>query len=105
MKALLVALVLVSLSSSVFGETKADIKTDYDLVCNAIARSGADKIDDPSQKAQTIANFLTKKIKTKTVRNFMASLAGMRPEDKGPALKKAAAEAGYTGTCPLADSK
>lgn len=74
-------------------------------MCNAVVRSGAAKIKNPSEKAQKIATFLMQKIKTQEVKDFMASLGSMMPEDKGPALKKAAAEAGYKGTCPLADMK
>lgn len=86
-------------------DNKADVKADYELVCNAVERSGADKTPDPSQKAQKIALYLAQHLKTQEVKLFMASLAARPPQDKGPALKKAAADAGYTGPCPFAEMK
>ncbi len=88
-----------------FSSTSAEVKEDYDLVCNAVARSGADKVKDPGERAQRVAAFLQRSIKSQEVRDFMASLAGMLPEQKGPALEKAAARAGYKGKCPLARMK
>jgi hypothetical protein len=86
-------------------DDKADVKADCDLVCNAVERSGAGGEKDPSQKATKIAMFLLKNLKTQEVKGFMASLGARPPEEKGPALKKAAAAAGYTGACPFADMK
>jgi hypothetical protein len=88
-----------------FADDKADVKADYDLVCNAVERSGAESEKDPSQKAMKIATFLLKNLKTQEVKKFMATLGAMPPEAKGPALKKAAADAGYTGKCPFAEMK
>ena len=104
MRSLLVISIVLA-AGLAFADTKVEVKADYDLVCNAAARSGAAKIKDPGQRAQKIASFLMQKIKTQKVKDFMASLGSMMPEDKGPALKKAAADAGYKGKCPLADMK
>ena len=56
-------------------------------------------------RAQKIASYLTRTIKTPEVRDFLGKLASRPPGEAGPALKKAAATAGYTGKCPMADEK
>ncbi len=104
-KRLLLLLGALALPAVALADNKADVKADYELVCNAVERSGADSEKDPSQKATKIAMFLLKNIKTQEVKAFMASLGARLPADKGPALKKAAADAGYTGKCPFADMK
>ncbi|HEY3801159.1 MAG TPA: hypothetical protein VGL61_01080 [Kofleriaceae bacterium] len=83
--------------------SKAAIKADYDMVCNAPARSGALKKTDKSEQAQIIANYILGHLKTGEVREFLGTLGGMQPADKAPALKKAAKDAGYAGACPMAD--
>ncbi|HEY1549846.1 MAG TPA: hypothetical protein VGG28_18585 [Kofleriaceae bacterium] len=85
--------------------SKADIKADYDMVCNAPARSGAMKTTDKSEQAKKVADYIVSHLKTDEVRNFLGTFGGMDPADKAPALKKAAKDAGYTGACPLADMK
>jgi hypothetical protein len=84
---------------------KAAVKADYDMTCNAIRLSKADKVKEKSQRAKVIADYILGHLKTDEVRQFLGTLGSMMPADKGPALKKAAAGAGYTGTCPLADEK
>lgn len=54
----LAVIVLCATSASAVAGTKAEAKADYDLVCNAVARSGADKVKDPGERAQRIATFL-----------------------------------------------
>jgi hypothetical protein len=104
-KRALLVLALLATPAVALADPKADVKADYELVCNVVERSGADKTQDPSQRAQKIALYLTQHLKTQEVKLFMASLAVKPPAEKGPALKKAAADAGYTGSCPFADMK
>src|SRR4051794_35240381 len=78
-------------------DSKADIKADYDMSCNAIKASGADAIKDKSERAKKLADYITSHLKTEEVRRLFASVGAMNPKDRGPALKKAAADAGYTG--------
>ena len=85
--------------------TPAEVKADFDLICNSVARSGAAKEKDPSMKAQKIANYLLSHIATKQAMHVMQSMGGMLPEEKPAALKRAAADAGYKGPCPFADEK
>lgn len=81
--------------------TPAEVKADYEMVCNVIERSGAAKETDPSKKAQTAATYLFKHLKTKQVLSQMQSMGSVRPEDKVKVFKAAAAKAGYTGPCPF----
>ena len=81
------------------------VKADYEMTCNAIKLSKADKVKDKSERAKVIADYILSHLKTEEVRHFLGTLGSMMPADKGPALKKAAADAGFTGACPLADEK
>jgi hypothetical protein len=83
----------------------AQIKADYDLTCNAEAKSGAAKEADKSKKAMRIATYLQSNLKTPEVKKFLGTLGSMETASRGPALKQAAAAAGYKGACPLADMK
>jgi hypothetical protein len=83
--------------------SRAEVRADFELICNAIERSGAAAETDPSVKATQIANYLLSHISTRQAMSFMQGMAGMPPEEKSPALKKKARESGYTGACPLAD--
>ena len=85
--------------------TKAEVRADFDMICNAVQRSGAAGEKDMSQKAQKIADYLLSHISTKQAMSFMQSMGGMLPEEKAPALKKKARDSGYTGACPFADEK
>ena len=97
------ALSLLASVAAADPSSKADIKADYDMVCNAPARSGALKKTDKNEQAQIIANYILGHLKTDEVRQFLGSLGSMMPADKAPALKKAAKDAGYPGACPMAD--
>jgi hypothetical protein len=99
----IIALVLVAGTAIAAPGSKADIKADYDMVCNSPARSGGMKATDQSERAKKIADYILSHLKTDEVRSFLATFGGMAPADKAPALKKAAKDAGYTGACPLAD--
>jgi hypothetical protein len=98
----LLALALFTSIAAAAPGTKADIKADYDMVCNAPARSGALKLDK-SKQAAALADYIIKHLKTDEVRKFLGSMGSMEPADKPAALKQAAKDAGYTGACPMAD--
>ena len=85
--------------------TAAEVRADWDMICNAVERSGAAAEKDMSQKATKIANYLLANIKTKQAMSVMQRMAGMLPEEKPAALKKAARDSGYRGACPFADEK
>ena len=85
--------------------SKAEVRADFDMICNAVQRSGASGEKDVSGKAQKIADYLLSHISTKQAMSFMQSMGGMLPEEKPAALKKKARESGYTGACPFADEK
>jgi predicted YcjX-like family ATPase len=85
--------------------SRAEVRADFEMICNAVQRSGAAGEKDMSQKAQKIADYLLSHIATKQAMSFMQSMGGMLPEEKAPALKKKARESGYSGACPFADEK
>jgi hypothetical protein len=103
MKKLAIALILVC-TPALAGSSKKALRTDYDNVCNALERSGAAH-KPRSEKPQAIAAWLHKTLKTPEVKKLLGELPTLPPEQQGPALKKAAAEAGYTGACPIVDAK
>jgi hypothetical protein len=77
--------------------------SDYEKICNAEALSGAAAMTDPSQKAMTVAQWIQENVKAGDAVNVMQALAMAAPDQRGELLKRAAAEAGYTGPCPMAD--
>src|SRR6185436_14902786 len=79
-----------------------EVRADFEMICNAVQRSGAADESEPGQKATKIANYLLSHIATKQAMSFMQSMGGMLPEEKAPALKKKARESGYAGACPFA---
>jgi len=85
--------------------SKAEVRADYALICNALERSGAAKEKDPGKKAQLIADYLLSHIATTQAMSVMQSMGAMLPEDKPASLKNATRQSGYTGDCPLADEK
>jgi hypothetical protein len=84
--------------------TRAEVRADYDLICNAVERSGAAGAD-PSEKAMKIANYLLSHLRTTQAMSLMQSMGGMPAKEKPAVLKKAARESGYTGACPFADER
>jgi len=76
---------------------------DFEKVCNAEAMSGAAAVADPSGKAVAIAQWLQANVTSDEVARTMDSLATAAPDQRGELLKRAAAEAGYTGPCPMAE--
>jgi hypothetical protein len=84
--------------------TKEEVRADFEMICNAVERSGASK-SDPGEKAQKIADYLLSHIQTKQAMSFMQSMGGMLPQEKPAALKRAARESGYKGACPFADER
>ncbi|HEY1558374.1 MAG TPA: hypothetical protein VGF94_26290 [Kofleriaceae bacterium] len=100
-----IALLLVLTVSSPWAladSSKAAIKADFDNLCNVIARSGAAKHQVKSEQVNVITTWLREHLKTPEVNKFLKEVSGSR--DAGAKLKKAAADAGYTGACPLADA-
>jgi hypothetical protein len=95
-------LLVVAASSSLAhaDSSKAAIKADFENVCNAVERSGASKVKTRSEQANLISTWLHGHLKTPEVKKFLRELIG---PDLGGKLKKAAADAGYTGACPMAD--
>lgn len=82
----------------------AALVADYDALCNAMARSGADAIKDPSDRIEKLADYLKANLKTREVKDLFASLAGA-PADGPARIRKAATRAGYSGACPTADER
>lgn len=108
MKMLLTALCLTSALSFAAGLKKgsaAEVKADFDLICNAVKRSGAEKETDTSTRARKVAEYMLKNIKTEQAMGQMQEMASLKPEYKADALREAAKKAGYTGVCPFADEK
>ena len=101
-----IALALMLFSSvAVADSSPAAIKKDYDNLCNARERSGASKEKIASRRAELMAEYLRTALKTPEVKAFFGKLADLPPGETGPALKKAASDAGYKGKCPTADGK
>lgn len=105
LRALILITFLTGSSLAAAESTKAQLAADYDVTCNAEVKSGAAKDADKSKKAQKIATYIQANLKTPEVKKFLGTLGSMTPDARGPALKKAAADAGYKGACPLADMK
>ena len=99
---LVAAILLLATPALAAPGTKAAIKADYDTVCNAPERSGALKKSE-SERMQVIIDYLLKNLKTDEVRNFLGTLGTRMPNERGSALKQAAKDAGYTGSCKFAD--
>lgn len=83
-------------------DSKAE-QQDFDNICNAPEKSGANAEPNPSLKAAKIAKWLPDNIKTEKAKDFMKNLASAPPSSKGQRLKDAAKAAGYQGACPLAE--
>jgi hypothetical protein len=98
-------LALVLLAGTAFADAKADLKKDYDNLCNAPERSGANKAKDKQERIQILVRYLQTNIKTDEVKKLLQNLASVRPEDRAAIIKGDAKKAGYTGACPMADEK
>jgi hypothetical protein len=73
---------------------------DIDALCNAIARSGADKLA-PGDQTVTVAMWLGANLKTADARAFLVRTQPLVGNAKADALDAERARAGLT-TCPLA---
>lgn len=102
MKYLHLAIGLIGIGTVACADTKAE-QQDFDNICNAPEKSGANAEKMPAEKATLIAKWLPQNIKTARAKDFMASLANAPPMGKGQQLKDAAKAAGYTGPCPMAE--
>lgn len=76
------------------------LKSDYETLCNAKELSGANEVE-PAMAASHIAKYIGENVKSKDVLELMGSLASMAPDQRGQALRDAAAAAGVS-PCPLA---
>jgi hypothetical protein len=85
--------------------TPAEVKADFDLICNLPERSGLGKVKDTSEKASKMAQYLFAHLKTTQALRVLQGMASEAGEKKPALLKEAAAKAGYTGPCPFADAK
>ncbi len=73
---------------------------DIDALCNAVVRSGADKLA-PTEQTVTIAMWLGSNLKTAEVRAFLVRVQPLVGNAKADALDAERARAGLA-TCPLA---
>ncbi len=98
----IVLLALTSLAHALKDGTPAEVKADFDLICNSPALSHADQTKDPSERATRIANYVKAHLKTNQAMKLLQDMpsSGMTPEEKGASLKREAVKAGYTGPCP-----
>jgi hypothetical protein len=99
----LILMILLSTVAAAEPSSPAAIKNDYSNLCNALERSGASKEKDNNRRAELIAKYLRTALKTPEVNAFFRKLGDGNPKDTGPAVKKAASAAGYTGACPIAE--
>jgi hypothetical protein len=81
-----------------------DLRADFDDICNAKERSGANAEPDESQRAMAMAKWLTGKLRTNEARELMASLATEDPAARPGRLRDAAKRAGVE-PCPFADEE
>lgn len=79
-----------------------DVRADFDDICNAKERSGANAEPDESQRAMVMAKWLTGKLRTAEAKDLMASLATEDPAARPGRLRDAAKRAGVE-PCPFAD--
>jgi hypothetical protein len=98
-----IAVALLSVPASAGTSSMSAQKADYETVCFARERSGADKEKDGSARAVKIAEYLRTHLKTDEVRKVVGELGGELPENRGSRLKREAAKVGYTGRCPIVD--
>jgi hypothetical protein len=94
---------LLSAPASAGPSSMSAQKADYESVCFARERSGADKEKDASSRAIKIADYIRNHLKTDEVRKVVGELGSELPENRGPRLKREAAKVGYTGRCPMVD--
>lgn len=73
---------------------------DFDKVCNARVRSGADA-SDPEASVK-VAMYIQKEVKSAKVIELLQNMAAIPPAEKGTRLRAAAKAAGVD-PCPLAD--
>ena len=102
MRSLLIVMLFTTVAAA-DASSPAAIKSDYSNLCNARERSGAGKEKDVSRRAELIAKYLRTALKTPEVQTFFSKLGERAPDEVGPALKKAASDAGYKGKCPMAE--
>ena len=105
MKRIALIALLFSAVASADGSSPAAIKKDYDNLCNATERSGASKEKSGNRRAELMVKYLNTALKTPEVKAFFGKLGDLPPGEVGPALKKAASDAGYKGKCPTAEGK
>jgi hypothetical protein len=77
---------------------------DFENMCNAEARAGVTDTD-PAIRAVKIAEWISKNVSSRDAIATFEALPTAAPEDRGRLLKQAAVEAGYTGPCPMAESR
>jgi hypothetical protein len=77
---------------------------DFENICNAEARSGITD-SDPAARATKLADWISKNISSREAIETFQALATVAPEDRGRLLKQAAVEAGYSGPCPMAETR
>jgi hypothetical protein len=82
--------------------TNEEVKADFELLCNAIERSGANP--GPNQEREATA-YAKAHLATKEAADALAALGFLKGPERGPALKAAAVKAGYDGPCPTADQR
>ena len=74
----------------------------YHKVCNAQELSGASKLEDPSERAITTANWIKAEVEHEDVLKLLASLPSMPPGGRSETLRTRARLADVT-PCPMAD--
>ena len=78
----------------------SDYATDIAALCDSVARSGADKVDEDA-RALTIANWLGANLKSAESRKFLVQIQPLVGEPKATALDTEAKRVGLSG-CALA---
>lgn len=76
-------------------------RSDIDNVCNAMVRSGADRLE-PSGRAVTIAMWIAPQLKTQEARDYLVRIQPLVGGAKVAALETEARRVGLT-ECPLAN--
>ena len=97
-----VAMVLVVLAAIVLCGCSA--KGDVEKICNVERLSGVTANDDPKQGVKMMA-WLDDHVHSTKGRNVVQAMAQAPVDQKRAILLQAAKEVGYTGPCPMADTK
>jgi hypothetical protein len=74
---------------------------DFEAICHVVERSGVDPSLPAALRVARMAEWIDVNVRTDRARRTFAAASGVSPEQRRAMIQRAAAEAGYHGSCPL----